>query len=85
VIARSPNFAKDLRPIAGNFPPPPSPRPKRIPDHERREVRRALCDSFYRFLVRCCSAGVIDETTVLQYCARHDISVDKTDLTHSGD
>ena len=58
--------------------------PKRVPDRERTDARRQLCESFYRFVVRCHNAGLIDERALLQECARHDISVDKKDLKRGG-
>ena len=62
----------------------PAARPKRIPDRERQNTRRELCDVFYRFIVRCCNAGLIDEAAVFAQCKRHDISVDPHDLKHRG-
>jgi len=59
-------------------------RPKRLPDRERNEARRELYDAFYRFIVRCYKASLIDEPTVRAQCSRHDISVDQHDLQRSG-
>jgi hypothetical protein len=56
------------------------PRPRHISDQERSAGRSRLCDSYYRFLVRCHSATFIDETRLRKECERHSIRVDARDL-----
>ncbi len=56
------------------------PRPRRIPDKDRLAARTNLCESFYRFIVRCRSAGLIDEERARSECERHSISVDSRNL-----
>jgi len=56
------------------------PRPRRIPDGDRLAARSRLCESFYRFIVRCHSAGLIDDAQARTACERHSISVDSSDL-----
>lgn len=60
----------------------PAARPKQVPDGEREEARRELCDAFYHFLVRCEHVGMIEADDVRRLCGEHDISVDAADLTH---
>ncbi len=57
--------------------------PRRVPDAELREARRLLCDAAYRFLVRCCSEGLIAEDTLFEECRKLDISVARSDLMRS--
>jgi hypothetical protein len=52
----------------------------RMSDRDRSAARSELCDSFYRFIVHCCRAGLIDESTVREQCERHAISIDPRDL-----
>jgi hypothetical protein len=54
--------------------------PRRIPDTELRESRRALCEAVYRFLVRCCNEGFIAEVLLRQSCERLGIGIEKSDL-----
>ena len=56
------------------------PRPRRMPDRDRSAARAALCDSYYRFLVRSHSARLIDEAQLRQECERHSIGLDSQDL-----
>ncbi len=58
----------------------PAARPKRIPDTDKRESRRAICDSFYHFVVRCHNGGLLDESQLRAYCKRLDIGVETRDL-----
>lgn len=60
----------------------PASKPQRVPDHDREVARRELRESFYRFLFRCNSAGLIDAAILQSHCRRHDISVDPADLKH---
>ena len=55
-------------------------RPVRISDHDLSGGRRELCDAFYRFIVRCCRAGLISRETAVEQCRQKDISVDGRDL-----
>ena len=57
--------------------PPP---PRRLADRPRLVARSQLCDSFYRLLLRCHSAGLIDEARVRKECQRHTIGVDPGDF-----
>lgn len=59
--------------------------PRRIPDGDRRAARSSLCESFYRFIVRCRSAGLIDDARARAECERHSISVDSSDLRNDRD
>jgi len=54
--------------------------PKRIPDGELKNARRALCDNAYRFLVRCCREKLIDPATLRLHCDGLGIGVDPADL-----
>src|SRR5712692_4540361 len=36
--------------------------PRRVPDKDLKEARRALCEVSYRFLIRCCNEGFISES-----------------------
>ncbi|MCA8990877.1 MAG: hypothetical protein KDA88_02815 [Planctomycetaceae bacterium] len=56
------------------------PRPRNLSDRDRLAARAALCDSFYRFLIRCHKSRLIEEQTLRQECVRHSISVDSHDL-----
>ena len=69
------NFALDDPCIRG-----PADRPKRIPDTQRLQARRDLCDAFYRFVVRCHRAGVLELPALRSQCERLDISIDPNDL-----
>jgi hypothetical protein len=57
--------------------------PKRVPDREMRESRRALCDAAYRFLVRCYREDLISESVVRGACGELDISIEASDLRRS--
>ena len=57
----------------------PSP-PRRVPDGELREARKALCESTYRFLIRCCNEGLIQESELRAACKQFDISIAASDL-----
>ena len=54
--------------------------PRRVSHEELREARRYLCDSTYRFLVRCCNEDMISETDLRAACAKFDIGVERRDL-----
>ncbi|MBX3452250.1 MAG: hypothetical protein KF777_22030 [Planctomycetaceae bacterium] len=56
------------------------PRPRHVSDQERSSTRFRLCDSYYRFLVRCYSVTFIDEARLRKECERHSIGVDARDL-----
>jgi hypothetical protein len=58
----------------------PAPPPKRVADRELKETRRSLCDATYRFLVRCCNEGLINEPELQQACDGLGISIDRGDL-----
>lgn len=53
---------------------------RRVPDQTLVEVRRHLCDAFYRFLVRCFHEGLLDEGAVRRTCETVDIGVDASNL-----
>ena len=55
-------------------------RPDRIPDRDRLAARSELCEVWYRLIVRCCRAGLIDEAVARRVCDRHSISVDPRDV-----
>ncbi len=57
--------------------PPP---PRRLADRERLAARSQLCESFYRLLIRCHSARLIDDARVRTECERHSIGIDPADL-----
>jgi hypothetical protein len=52
----------------------------RIPDKDRLAARSELCEAWYRLIVRCCRAGLIDEAVARRVCDRHSISVDPRDV-----
>jgi hypothetical protein len=54
--------------------------PRRVPDAELKDARSALCEATYRFLVRCCHDGMIDERTARSACERIGIGVEANDL-----
>jgi hypothetical protein len=54
--------------------------PKRVPSQELGEVRRQLCDVFYRFLIRCFHEGHLGEDALRQICENIGIGIDKSDL-----
>ena len=54
--------------------------PRRVPDGSLRDARRAVADSTYRFLVRCCNDGLIAESRLRAICRNLDIGVETTDL-----
>ena len=69
-----PSMARDLSkalPIASS---------RRVPDHELRRARRALCDAAYRLLVRMLHEGLIVEATLRDACARLGLGVEECDL-----
>jgi hypothetical protein len=61
----------------------PLPKPRRVPHHELKLARIALCDAFYAFLARCYRAGVLDEATARAACASLEISIDPNDFRPS--
>ena len=54
--------------------------PRKVPSEELIEARRYLCNSTYRFLVRCCNESMISEADLRAACARFDIGVESRDL-----
>jgi hypothetical protein len=54
--------------------------PRRVPDAELREARRALCEASYRFLIRCCNEGFISEPVLREACRKLDIGVEAADI-----
>lgn len=53
---------------------------RRVPDHELRRARRALCEAAYRFLVRAFHEGLIPETALRSECASVGLSVEESDV-----
>ena len=54
--------------------------PRKVPQDELREARRALCNAARRFLVRCCNERLIEESVLRQACADLAIEVDSAEL-----
>lgn len=54
--------------------------PRPLSDRERQAARTALTEAFYRLLIRCHSAKLIDGERVRAECGRHSIGVDPVDL-----
>lgn len=60
-----------------------APPPRRIPSGELAEARRNLCDAAYRFLLRCCNEGLINEDVLRRTCGSLDIGIEASDLRHA--
>jgi hypothetical protein len=54
--------------------------PKRTSEAELRRSRDELCTALYRFLVRCCNKGFIDEDLLRRECKSFGIGVVDSDL-----
>jgi hypothetical protein len=54
--------------------------PRKVPDKELKDARKALCDAARRFLARCCNEGFIEESVFRQACSDLGIAFDATDL-----
>ena len=54
--------------------------PRKVPDGELKGARIALTETTHRFLVRCYSAGLIDEAVFRKACHDSGIEFDPTDL-----
>lgn len=50
--------------------------PRKVPDHELKDARVALCDAARRFLVRCYREGFIEESVFRQRCTDLGIGAD---------
>ena len=58
----------------------PPERPKKVPDHERKQAWRELSAACYRFLVRTYNSTLIDRETLEKTAARLNIGIDDADL-----
>lgn len=58
----------------------PVPSPKPVPDAQLKEARRALCEAFYKFIVRCHNAAILDERVVRHAAAPVGIGIGPQDL-----
>ena len=54
--------------------------PRKVPDHELKDARVALCDAARRFLVRCYNEGFIEESVLRQVCADLGLGFDPGEL-----
>ncbi|OWK45770.1 hypothetical protein [Fimbriiglobus ruber] len=54
--------------------------PRRIPDGNLRDARRAVVDAAYRFLVRLCNDGLIPEEELRSRCSGLGIGFEASDL-----
>jgi hypothetical protein len=54
--------------------------PRPLSDRERQAARTALTEAFYRLLIRCHSAKLINGERVRTECGRHGMGVDPADL-----
>jgi hypothetical protein len=73
---RTSEFALDNQSDLGSPVPPPKP----VPDSQLKDVRRALCEAFYGFVVCCHKAALLDEGGVRHTAAKVGISIDSQDL-----
>jgi hypothetical protein len=64
-------------PVEINWPAEP---PHRVPGSDLKEARRDLCESAYRFLVRCFNEGLIEEATLRKACDGLGVGVEARDL-----
>ncbi len=58
---------------------PPAP-PRRVPDTEIKAARRALCDAFYRFIVRCYNDRLIERNVLESATDSLGIGIESGDL-----
>jgi hypothetical protein len=54
--------------------------PRKLAGAELRDARRSLCDTAYRFLVRCCKERLLEESALREACFSLGIGVDTADL-----
>jgi hypothetical protein len=54
--------------------------PRKVPEAERREARRALCEAARRFLLRCYNERFIEESMLKQACADLEIGIDSAEF-----
>ncbi|MGE5191576.1 MAG: hypothetical protein ACM3U2_03685 [Deltaproteobacteria bacterium] len=58
----------------------PATPPRRVPDAEIKAVRRALCDAFYRFIVRCYNDRLIERNMLESATDSLGIGIEASDL-----
>ncbi len=54
--------------------------PRRVPDADVREARRAVADALYHFLVRLYRDGLIDESRLRGICGELGVGIEAADL-----